>query len=212
MMQLLHALSAVLFAGVALSLPSGEYPQLDTRQLSSDNCTEYTSVAAGSVCIHIPYDCDATYIVEGGDTCKSIGEKFGNFSLTQFYKWNPDITRSCLALRAFVPVCVSTPWYTLAPPSAVQAPAGAIVPASATPVPVMPGAAPSCAAYLLVGPGVRVDAVVTAAAISLEEFLEWNANVDPEFPTVWSDYFVCVGVEEEEEGEEGGDGEAGAEY
>lgn len=33
--------------------------------------------------------CDAYYSVEKGDYCAGIVSKFGNFTLTQFYTWNP---------------------------------------------------------------------------------------------------------------------------
>lgn len=33
--------------------------------------------------------CDAYYFVEAGDYCSAIVSKFGNFTLSQFYTWNP---------------------------------------------------------------------------------------------------------------------------
>lgn len=33
--------------------------------------------------------CDAYYFVESGDYCSGIVSKFGNFTLSQFYDWNP---------------------------------------------------------------------------------------------------------------------------
>jgi hypothetical protein len=33
--------------------------------------------------------CDAYYFVESGDYCSGIVSKFGNFTATQFYNWNP---------------------------------------------------------------------------------------------------------------------------
>ena len=60
-----------------------------------DNCTTYTSVAAGTVCYHTPYDCTATYLVQPGDSCSSIAESYSNFTLSQFFYWNPDVGQTC---------------------------------------------------------------------------------------------------------------------
>jgi hypothetical protein len=34
--------------------------------------------------------CDAYHFVELGETCSGIVSEFGNFTLSQFYDWNPD--------------------------------------------------------------------------------------------------------------------------
>jgi hypothetical protein len=101
-----------------------------------DNCTTYTSVAAGKVCYHTPSDCTATYIVQPGDSCTSIAESYGNFTLSQFFYWNPDVGQTCLGLRAYVPVCIDTPWYTFVKP--VQKPVGTVESSEVVPVPIMP--------------------------------------------------------------------------
>lgn len=36
--------------------------------------------------------CDAYYFVESGDYCSGIVSKFGNFTLSQFYSWNPCVS------------------------------------------------------------------------------------------------------------------------
>lgn len=75
-------LSGALLAGTAVCMP---FANLERR----DNGTEYCSVNTGCVEIHRPYDCTANYTVNADDSCTSIGEAFGNFTLTQFYEWNP---------------------------------------------------------------------------------------------------------------------------
>jgi hypothetical protein len=101
-----------------------------------DNCTIYTSVAAGAVCYHTPSDCTATYFVQPSDSCSSIAESYGNFTLSQFFYWNPDVGQTCLGLGAYVPVCIDTPWYTFVKP--VQKPAETVESSKAVPVPIMP--------------------------------------------------------------------------
>lgn len=169
-------------------------PTLETRQQS--NCTEYTSPSAGSVCLDRPYDCTATYMVQPGDNCGVIANNFGNFTLSILYYWNPDITRSCLFLRAYTPVCINTPWYTYVAP--IQQPVGTIVEtanlgATEQPVPVIYGTSGSCAKYQLAGEGVYMYNMVADNNITNEQFLEWNPNVNGTDPMIQAGYWYAVG-------------------
>ncbi|CAG8979435.1 hypothetical protein HYALB_00011948 [Hymenoscyphus albidus] len=189
--------SLALFVGVALANPLAPvvYKELETRQgpLIPDNCTTYASVNAGTVCIHVPYDCTSFYEVQLGETCLSIAAKFNSFSLTQFFKWNPDVGQTCISLRAYVPVCIATLWYSFVPPL-IQYPPGAIVNATSTPVPIMPQITAFCKTFQLVGEGTTVDQILIQHGIDIQQFVLWNAMVQVQNPVVWRDYFVCVEV------------------
>ncbi|CAG8950961.1 hypothetical protein HYFRA_00006358 [Hymenoscyphus fraxineus] len=182
-------LSLATFAAVAVASPLAGTSLFDRRQ---DNCTTYSSVAAGTVCYHTPSDCSAKYLVQADETCTTIAARFNNFTLSQFYYWNPDVGQTCFGLRAFVPVCINTPWYTFVPP--VQSAAGTIVDASAKPVPVMPSITSACKKFELVGSGQRVDSMVAENEITLDDFLTWNAYIDKTNPVAWDGYWVCVGI------------------
>lgn len=150
----------------------------------------------------------ATYLVQSGDTCQSIAAIYNNFTLSQFYYWNPfvpsplpfqphltsssDVGQTCFGLRAYVPVCIDTPWYTFVPP--VQAADGTIEPASAVPVPVMPSITANCTKFELAGGGYRVDTIVAANGITMDDFLSWNSYIDKTNPVAWEGYWVCVSV------------------
>ncbi|EKG20364.1 hypothetical protein MPH_02289 [Macrophomina phaseolina MS6] len=179
---LLAAASAV----PALAFPS-PFPSytLSPRQ-DSNNCTQYCSIAAGCACTIIPSDCTAKYTVQPDDTCVSIAESFGNFTVTQLYKWNPSMGRSCFGLQAYVPVCINTPWYTFTPP--VQPAAGTHYTPDQTPVPLMPNTISTCSDYELVGAGTRVDQLTAENGITQEQFEAWNGNATG----AWADYWVCV--------------------
>lgn len=185
--------SLMALAGVAscVALPN---PTIDVNLQRRDNCTQYTSVSAGSVCYHQPSDCTAQYLVQSGDTCTSIAAQFNNFTLSQLYYWNPDIGETCLGLRAFVPVCINTPWYTFTPP--IQSPDGSVVPASALPVPIMPAITSNCTTFELVGAGsaYNVANIVAANGITKGDFLNWNPYIVGNATTAWDGYWVCVGV------------------
>jgi len=190
-MRSFQLLAVGLLASFSSATPVAEIvDRAGSMNVRRDNCTSYSSVAAGTVCVHLPSDCTAKYLVESGDTCQAIGTKFGNFTLSQLYYWNPDIGQTCGGLRAYVPVCINTPWYIFTPP--VQAATGAVVNADAVPVPIMSGIVTTCKKFEFVGSGLRVDAIVAQNNITMAQFLEWNKAVDQNSPTVWAQYWVCV--------------------
>lgn len=80
-------------ATTTMASPFPDYT-LSARQ-DAGNCTEYCSVSAGCVCRTVPSDCTAWYTVQSGDTCTSIAQAAGTFTVSQLYKWNPDMGRSC---------------------------------------------------------------------------------------------------------------------
>ncbi|KAL1616156.1 hypothetical protein SLS56_011547 [Neofusicoccum ribis] len=180
-------LLSFLAAAPALASPFPSYTldsALSARQAS--NCTQYCSVSAGCACTVRPSDCTALYTVQADETCVSIAESFGNFTVTQLYKWNPDMGRTCFGLQAYVPICINTPWYTFTPP--VQAAAGSHATPDETPVPLMPGITADCADFELVGAGTRVDALAAENGFTEADFAAWNGNAT----TAWADYWVCV--------------------
>ena len=91
-----------------------------------------------------------------------------------------------------MPVCINTPWYTFVPP--VQAATGTVVDASAVPVPIMGGIVAECKKFEYAGAGLRVDAIVAQNNITMDQFLTWNTAVDKTFPSVWAQYWCCVGI------------------
>ncbi|KAF2087247.1 carbohydrate-binding module family 50 protein [Saccharata proteae CBS 121410] len=155
-------------------------------QTSADNCTEYCSVSAGCVCTVRPSDCTAFYTVQPDDTCGTIGDLFANFTISQFYKWNPSIGPTCLGLQAYVPVCINTPWYTFVPP--VQADYGTVEDADDTPIPQMPNIIQSCTEYEYVGADQTVSSMAEQNDFPVEDFALWNGNATGP----WANYWVCV--------------------
>lgn len=121
--------------------------------------------------------------------------KFGLLIVLEKLSWPfflSDVGQTCFGLRAFVPVCVDTPWYTFVPP--VQPADGTVESATKIPVPVMPSIVSSCTTYELVGAGQTVDSMVAANNLTLDNFLTWNAYIDPTNPVAWGGYWVCVGA------------------
>lgn len=66
--------------------------------------------------------------------------------------------------------------------------------ASAVPVPIMGGIVAECNKFEFVGSGLRVDAIVAQNNITMDQFLTWNTAVDKTNPSVWAQYWCCVGA------------------
>jgi hypothetical protein len=138
------------------------------------------------VCTVRPSDCTSFYTVQPGDTCLSIAKVFDEFTVTQFYRWNPSVGQTCFGLQAYVPVCMSTPWYHYTAP--VQPDFGTKYTPEQTPVPVMPNIVEDCQLFELVEPGKRVEDMAAENGFAVEKFAEWNGNST----TAWATYWACV--------------------
>jgi len=53
--------------------------------------------------------CDKFYFAQDGDTCLGIVDKYGTFTLANFYSWNSAVGSSCTALKAGFYYCVGVP-------------------------------------------------------------------------------------------------------
>ncbi|EAW07285.1 LysM domain protein [Aspergillus clavatus NRRL 1] len=128
-------------------------------------------------------NCDAFYKVQNGDSCWSIVNSYGNFTLEEFYSWNPSIGRSCERLYPDYFVCVGT----------ADEPKPAPTP-TAHPKPEQPGIPPECSKFHKVVAGDSCWAIANQYGISLEQFYKWNTSLQPSCRSLLPDYYVCVGV------------------
>ena len=172
-------------------------PNLPSSMLTLFSGTQYCSIDAGCVCQRRPSDCTATTLVEAGDTCGSIASRFGNFTQSILYYWNPDIGPSCFGLRAYAPVCINTPWYTFTPPTvpADGSVVGNSIPTE-QPIPLAPFiTASDCNKFELAGAGYQVPQLEAKNNINDTQFYAWNGGVNQTNPgSLWEGYFYCVGV------------------
>ncbi|KAI1817849.1 hypothetical protein GGS20DRAFT_531057 [Poronia punctata] len=51
-------------------------------------------------------NCTATYTVASGDQCGAIRDQFNNFTLEEFYAWNPEVDSACSNLYPGERVCI----------------------------------------------------------------------------------------------------------
>ncbi|CAJ2505398.1 Uu.00g127920.m01.CDS01 [Anthostomella pinea] len=156
-------LSVAALASQALAAPTLEQAsQLITRQGYVSTCT-------------------STYNVLSGDACFVIIDKFhSQFSLADFYSWNPEVDSNCSNLFPGETVCVGVN--------------GTATPLPACPSPVKPGLVTDCDDCYTVVDGDTCGAIATTNDITLAEFYSWNPDLDNECLTLEVDYNYCVGV------------------
>ncbi|GFF23203.1 LysM domain protein [Aspergillus udagawae] len=129
-------------------------------------------------------NCNAFYKVNKGDSCWSIINNFGNFSIYDFYRWNPSVGHSCEALYPDYYVCIG-----------VQEEETPVATPTNPPGPVLSGTPANCNKYHKVVPGDNCWAIANQYGISLDQFYLWNPAVKPtSCQSLLPDYYVCVGV------------------
>jgi hypothetical protein len=141
------------------------------------------------------------------DTCESIVEMFGRFSLTDFTQWNPTVGTGCAnGVDDDFYYCVGVPGTpTTRTAAPVPIPTGTVP--EEDPIQTQPGIAPDCTVFQLVHLDDTCARITSRNAISLEQFLTWNPSVGTDAATgctnLLPNYHVCVSVTgEDEDGEE----------
>ncbi|KAL4734491.1 hypothetical protein BDV11DRAFT_212743 [Aspergillus similis] len=129
--------------------------------------------------------CNAYYFVQNGDTCYDIQDIYGDFTLSEFYSWNPSISSGCSGLEPGYYVCVG-----VASTSTATSTASGTSPYS----PQRTGTAANCNEYYFVEKGDICAAILSQYDISMAEFYSWNPTVGSDCSTMEYGYYVCVGV------------------
>ncbi|PPJ50654.1 hypothetical protein CBER1_05262 [Cercospora berteroae] len=133
--------------------------------------------------------CQRYYFVQQGDFCQAIVDRFGTFSLQQFYSWNPAVGNTCGGLQAGYYVCVGVSGTPTTPPAP---------PGNPAPNPIQAGTPPNCSRYGVANAGGTCSAFAQRFGISLQNLYRWNPvlgnngqNCQSSF---WAGYNYCVGV------------------
>ncbi|KAJ5727416.1 hypothetical protein N7493_005236 [Penicillium malachiteum] len=147
--------------------------------ISSDSVTSGTTATGTSTSVSrapeqtgVAANCDAYYVVKSNDTCAGIVAEFGNFTLAEFYSWNPAVGSSCAYLDVGGAVCIAT--------------------TSTISGTVEPSTDPSCTKYHEVVEGDSCVGIEEEYNITAAEFLAWNPTVGATCESLWLGYLVCV--------------------
>ncbi|EEP78778.1 predicted protein [Uncinocarpus reesii 1704] len=136
-------------------------------------------------------NCNSFHLVADGDDCDAISRAAG-IALQDFYAWNPAVGNTCSSLWLGYYVCTgiigSSP--TTMPPSTTTKPGNGI----ATPTPTQANMTPNCNKFHLVVSGDNCYDIAKNAGVPLDSFYTWNPSVGNTCSSLWSGYYVCVGV------------------
>ncbi|KAF2790877.1 carbohydrate-binding module family 50 protein [Melanomma pulvis-pyrius CBS 109.77] len=125
--------------------------------------------------------CTTYYRVAEGDYCLAIVTKYGNFTLNDFYTWNPDVGTDCSNLLLNNYVCIN-------------APKPATTTKTSTPVPTQPGTISCCKTFYKVVKNDSCVGVENKFKISDGNFRKWNTGIDKDCFNLQENSYVCVGV------------------
>ncbi|KAF6784890.1 LysM domain-containing protein [Colletotrichum sojae] len=141
-------------------------------------------------------NCQRHHKAVSGDTCQGIVDRYGTFSLTQFYAWNPAVGNTCSGLWLGYYYCIGVPGTPGSPPTTTAAPAPAPPPADtcnpSAPAPTQPSATCGCKRWHLVGSGNTCDAIARQYGIAVGSLTSWNPSVGSTCNSLWLGYYVCV--------------------
>lgn len=145
----------------------------------------------------IVQECQRYYLVEQGDFCQAIVDKYGTFSLSQFYSWNPAVGSNCGGLQAGYYVCVGVAGTPTQRPTTTRA-TSTTQTGRPTPTPIQSGTPSNCSRYGQANQGGTCSAFAQRFGISLANLYRWNPvlgnngqNCQTNF---WAGYYYCVGV------------------
>ncbi|KAI1464713.1 LysM domain-containing protein [Daldinia caldariorum] len=132
-----------------------------------------------------------------GLTCAII-EQFYGISAAEFEAWNPSVTQlgsGCNLIQGLY-YCtqvnyVSHSFLSTGPPTTSTTSSGGGV---TTPSPVQSGVPSACNKFYQVNSGDTCYDIAAAQSISIESFYAWNPAVGDTCGSLWSGYYVCVGV------------------
>ncbi|OKL64629.1 hypothetical protein UA08_00943 [Talaromyces atroroseus] len=144
--------------------------------------------------------CNAYYLVQKGDYCDTVISKFGNYTLSDFYNWNPAVKSDCSQLLDGYYVCIGVSDTSAAAASnniaAVVSAAHTAASAASAPTPTQSGITSNCNNYYEVVSGDSCVGIANNYAITLDQFYSWNPAVGSNCQNLLAGYFVCVGVAE----------------
>ncbi|MCJ1468156.1 hypothetical protein MMC07_006784 [Pseudocyphellaria aurata] len=138
-------------------------------------------------------DCTKYHQAVSGDSCASIVDEFGTFTLAQFQTWNPAVGDQCAHLLLGYYYCIAVPG---TPTTRLPAPATPTVTptVSSGPQPQQPGTNRNCRRYYLVKAGDSCYDIEQSQKVSAKDFLSWNPGVGNDCKGLFLGYYVCIGV------------------
>ncbi|KUM63772.1 hypothetical protein ACN42_g3298 [Penicillium freii] len=131
----------------------------------------------------IAKSCTNYHLVQNGDSCNSIQDMYMNFTLSQFYSWNPAISKGCKGLVNGDFVCVAAK-------SSVSASASA---SSTSAFPTQTGVVHDCNKWHYVSGKDDCDSIQAEYDLTPAQFYHLNPATGSKCSNLWRKTNVCVG-------------------
>lgn len=181
-----------------------------TSRSSTNSHTTVRPAAPGPTQDGIVNNCQRWHKAVSGNTCASLLNQYGTFTLDEFIKWNPAVGEDCSGLWLNYYYCIGriswtyerrskTNQYWIGIPGtpttkkAVPKPTTTGCNSPGLPSPTQPGAICRCSKWHQVRQGDTCDNITRNYRISISKFKEWNPNVGKDCYGLWLRYYVCVG-------------------
>ncbi|KAL6234218.1 hypothetical protein BDW75DRAFT_241322 [Aspergillus navahoensis] len=140
-----------------------------TTTTTTKTTTTTTGGAPGPTQTGMVANGNAFYLVESGDTCYDVMTSYCNFTLSQFYSWNPSMGTFCAGLQ---------PGYYVVN----------------GPTPQQTGIVANCNKFYQVVENDSCQTIASGNSITLANFYNGNPAVGSSCSSLWLGYYVCVGV------------------
>ncbi|KAJ6153352.1 hypothetical protein N7497_007671 [Penicillium chrysogenum] len=137
----------------------------------------------------IAKSCTKYHLVQNGDSCNSIQDKYMTFTLGQFYSWNPSISKGCKGLKNgdFVCVAVKSSSSTSASPTGSSA---ATTTTSA--FPTQTGVVKDCTHWHFVSGDDDCTSIRSEYDLTPAQFYHLNPATGSKCTNLWRKTNVCV--------------------
>ncbi|OGM41739.1 LysM domain protein [Aspergillus bombycis] len=170
-----------------------ETPATTTSTSTGAGATTTTAVGPSPTQTGLISSCNAFYYVQKDDSCWGIANSYGNFTVEQFYSWNPAVKADCSGLQPSYYVCVGVAGSTSSTTTS-KATTASPTTTSAPHSPQQSGIISSCNNYYFVEAGDGCVLIATKHGITLGDFYAWNPAVGSSCSSLQAGYWVCVGV------------------
>ncbi|PYI34514.1 LysM domain protein [Aspergillus indologenus CBS 114.80] len=182
---------AVTVTAAATTLAAATATSASATTVTTTSTTTYSGGVPSPTQSGLVGTCNAYYYVKSTDTCYTIQDLYLDFTLNEFYTWNPSISTGCVGLEPGYYVCVGVTGGTS---SIATATTTASVSSSSPYQPQQTGLTSKCDDYYYVNEGDDCTAGLEEFDITMAEFYAWNPAVGSDCNTMEYGYYVCVGV------------------
>ncbi|OQD76551.1 hypothetical protein PENDEC_c004G04891 [Penicillium decumbens] len=144
------------------------------------------SGSAAPVQTGITKSCTKYHKVVNGDTCYSIQDQYLDFTLAQFYAWNPAISMGCKGLVEGDYVCVQTNGSGTSTSTSASS--------SVSSLPTQSGVTSKCNKWHYVSGNDTCQSILSEFDLTKAQFYDWNPATGANCTNLWFEVDVCVGV------------------